>query len=174
MSASFWSPFAEDVCRFKQLPRVSRLRSLVLALSEPGLLAMLLFRLQHAAFLSCHLKTARLIHVLSRLLLSFDVGPGARLAGGIIIRHPVGIVISSSARISSGCELMQGVTIGERRSDDLVAAPFLGEDVFVGAGAVIVGGISIGAQARIGALAFVGKDVPARALAVGVPARVVT
>lgn len=83
------------------------------------------------------------------------------------IPHPVGSVISAS-RIGRNCSLIAAVTIGLRNSADF---PTLGDEVYVGAGARILGGVSVGDRARIGANAVVVKDVPAGVTAVGIPAQ---
>jgi len=91
----------------------------------------------------------------------------------VIIDHQSGIVISGHARIGDECRLRQNVTIGIRTLDDGDGAPTLGTGVDVGAGAVLLGRITIGDRAQIGANAVVLCDVPAGALAVGVPARII-
>jgi serine O-acetyltransferase len=73
--------------------------------------------------------------------------------------HPVGIVISSRAVIGANCDIRQNVTIGERSERDV---PLIGSHVMIGAGAIIVGNVSIGDHAKIGAGAVVLTDVPAR------------
>jgi serine O-acetyltransferase len=92
------------------------------------------------------------------------VGPGLALP------HPYGIVIHDRARIGSGCTVMQHVTIGS--SPEKSGVPTLGDGVFVGVGAVILGEVKIGTRARIGANSVVLSDVPDGATAVGAPARV--
>ncbi len=96
-----------------------------------------------------------------------------RVGRRVVIDHQSGIVVSGYATIGDDCRLRQNVTIGIRAVDDL-RAPVLERGVDIGAGAVILGGVSIGEGAVIGANAVVLIDVPAGALAVGVPARVIT
>lgn len=92
------------------------------------------------------------------------------LGRGVILEHQHGIVIHGCAKIGDGCIIRQGVTIGNRTLDQPLEAPTLGMNVNVGAGAKVLGGITIGDNAVIGANAVVLQDVPAGALAVGVPA----
>ncbi len=92
------------------------------------------------------------------------------LGRNVILEHQHGIVIHGCAKIGDGCIIRQGVTIGNRTLDKPLEAPTLGKNVNVGAGAKVLGGITIGDNAVIGANAVVLKDVPAGALAVGVPA----
>jgi serine O-acetyltransferase len=91
----------------------------------------------------------------------------------VIIEHQGGIVIHGASVIGDGCVIRQGCTLGIRRVSDLEAAPVLEAGVDMGAGAVILGRIRIGAGARIGANAVVLIDVPAGAVALGVPARII-
>jgi serine O-acetyltransferase len=101
--------------------------------------------------------------------LPFDVRLGRRVA----IDHQSGIVIHGHTVIGDGCRIRQNTTMGVRSLDDPYAAPVLGRGVDVGAGAVIVGRITIGDGAAVGANAVVLQDVPAGALAIGVPAKII-
>jgi len=90
----------------------------------------------------------------------------------VVIEHQGGIVIHGASVIGDGCIIRQGCTLGLRRLDDLSAAPTLEAGVQLGAGAVLLGRIRIGAGAVVGANAVVLEDVPPGALALGVPARI--
>jgi serine O-acetyltransferase len=91
------------------------------------------------------------------------------LGGGLLIPHPQGLVIHPEAELGPNCLLLQQVTIGTGPKPGL---PKLGGHVDVGAGAKILGGVTIGEHAVIGANAVVIADVPAHSIAVGVPAKV--
>jgi serine O-acetyltransferase len=93
-----------------------------------------------------------------------------RLGRGVIIEHQSGIVVNGYATLGDGCILRQGVTIGNRRLDDPTGVPVFGRDVNIGAGASVLGRITIGDGAQIGSNS---DDVPAGATAVGIPARIV-
>ncbi len=95
-----------------------------------------------------------------------------RVGQRVVIEHQGGIVIHGASVIGDGCVIRQGCTLGIRRMDERDAAPVLEADVDLGAGAVILGRIRIGRGARIGANAVVLIDVPAGAVALGVPARI--
>ena len=97
----------------------------------------------------------------------------ALIGRGVIIEHQGGIVVHGCTTIGDGCTIRQNCTFGIRDKSDLSAAPILGKGVDVGAGAVILGRVSVGDGAVVGANAVVLCDVPASALAVGVPARIV-
>ncbi len=96
----------------------------------------------------------------------------AKVGRGVVIEHQSGIVIHGNCVIGDGCIIRQGVTLGIRREDQPDQAPVLGERVSVGAGAVVLGGVTLGDDANIGANAVVLKNVPAGATAVGIPAKV--
>lgn len=98
-----------------------------------------------------------------------DIVIGAPIGGGLYIAHPVGAVVAPE-RIGRNCSIIASVTIGMRNE---WAFPNIGDNVFIGAGARVLGGITIGDDAMIGANAVVLNDVPAGATAVGIPARVV-
>jgi serine O-acetyltransferase len=100
-----------------------------------------------------------------------DIPLNAKIGGGLMIPHPSGIVVHPGAVIGVNCLLMQQATLGVR--EGVSGSPVLGGHVDVGAGAKILGPVRIGDHARIGANAVVLADVPARAVAVGVPARVI-
>ena len=97
------------------------------------------------------------------------------LEQGTIITHPVGIVINENVKLGKSCIIRQNVTIGEGRYNEQRGRnyPILGDNVSIGANAVIIGGINIGNNAYIGAGAVVVKDVPENAVVVGVPAKII-
>jgi serine O-acetyltransferase len=98
----------------------------------------------------------------------------ARIGRRVIFEHQHGVVVHGNAQIGDDCIIRQGVTLGIRRLDGLTEAPVLGRGVNVGAGAKLLGHIVVGDHAEIGANAVVLDDVPPHALAVGIPARLVT
>ena len=98
----------------------------------------------------------------------------ARIGRRVVFEHQHGIVVHGNTEIGDDCIIRQGVTLGIRRLDRLNEAPVLGRGVNVGAGAKLLGRIVVGDHAEIGANAVVLDDVPAYALAIGVPARVIT
>lgn len=88
---------------------------------------------------------------------------------GLVIDHFGGIIVSGHARLGERCRIRQGVSIGLRHVDD-VQAPTIGDDVDIGAGAKLMGPITIGDRVLIGANAVVLRDVPSDSIAIGVPA----
>jgi serine O-acetyltransferase len=97
----------------------------------------------------------------------------ATLGRRVIIEHQSAIVIHGHCVIGDDCIIRQGVTLGNRSLDRPLDAPWLGAGVNVGAGAKILGGVTIGDGAAVGANAVVLEDVPAGAMAVGIPARII-
>jgi serine acetyltransferase len=97
-----------------------------------------------------------------------------QLGRRVIFEHQHGIVVHGSTVIGDDCIIRQGVTLGLRNLERLDEAPVLGRGVNVGAGAKIIGPVSVGDGAAIGANAVVLEDVPAGGLAIGVPARLVS
>jgi serine O-acetyltransferase len=109
--------------------------------------------------------------ILTNLNLSlhgFDMPPHIEVGPRLFVPHPVGTVVTAR-RIGSGVTLVSAITIGMRNESDF---PVIGDGVYVGAGARILGNITIGDRAQIGANAVVLKDVPADHVAVGVPATI--
>jgi serine O-acetyltransferase len=97
----------------------------------------------------------------------------AKVGRRVSIDHQSGIVVHGASVIGDDCRIRHNTTLGVRTVEDLDGAPVLGARVDVGAGAVIVGRITLGEGASVGANAVVLRDVPAGALAVGVPAKIV-
>ncbi len=106
------------------------------------------------------------------ILFGITIGVSARIGQRLIIEHSGAIVVHGNASLGDDCIIRQGVTIGNRRLDAPFDAPQIGNRVNIGAGAKILGGVTIGDDAVIGANAVVIKDVPSRAIAVGVPAKI--
>lgn len=97
-----------------------------------------------------------------------EIVVGADIGGGLYIAHPIGTVIAPR-RMGRNCSIIAAVTIGMRNEWEF---PSIGDNVFIGAGARILGGISVGDGAQIGANAVVIRDIPPGVTAVGIPARV--
>src|SRR5487761_2171935 len=114
----------------------------------------------------------RLVSHLGRFLTGIEIHPGATIGRRFFIDHGMGIVIGETALIGDDVTLYHGVTLGGTSWRHGKRHPTLGDGVVVGAGAKILGPISIGAGAKIGSNAVVVKDVPAGATAAGIPARI--
>ena len=147
---------------------------LEILLCYPGLHALCLHRLSHWLWSSGVPLLPRILSQIGRLITGVEIHPGARIGQGVFIDHGMGVVIGETAVVGNRCLLYQGVTLGgtgkqcgQRRH------PSLGENVVVGAGAKVLGGISVGANTRIGAGSVLLRDVEADCTVVGVPGRVI-
>ena len=115
-------------------------------------------------------KIARSRHLFWSFITHSDIEPRADLGHRLMLPHPNGIVIHEDAVVGNDCMIMQQVTIGMIGDGEV---PTIGNGVYIGAGAKIIGKVSVGDGARIGANAVVTQDVPPGCTAVGVPARLV-
>jgi len=108
------------------------------------------------------------------IMLGISIPCYARIGGGLFIPHPINITINEEAVIGNNCNISQGVTIGQLNRGERKGCPVIGDNVFIGPGAVILGKIKIGNNAAIGANSVVTRDVPDNAVVVGVPARIIS
>jgi serine O-acetyltransferase len=144
-------------------------RAVVKTLLSDGTMAMVFYRLMQYCGNHRLAPLEMLFNKLNSMFCNCIIGRGAEFGPGFVLIHATGVVINGGVRGGSRVVLEHQVTIGAERRK----TPVLGDDVFVGAGAKVIGQVTIGSHARIGANAVVVKDVPAYATAVGVPAKVV-
>lgn len=137
----------------------------------PGLHAVMMHRLSHALWDFGLKWLARILSMLSRWLTGVEIHPAARIGRRFFIDHGMGVVIGETAEIGDDCTLYHGVTLGGTSWDKGKRHPTLGNNVVVGAGAKVLGPITVGDGARIGSNAVVVKDVPDGGTVVGVPGR---
>jgi serine O-acetyltransferase len=139
----------------------------------PGFHALLLHRLANTFWQARLRWLARFTSHFARWLTGIEIHPGATIGRRVFIDHGMGVVIGETAEIGDDCTLYHGVTLGGTTWNKGKRHPTLEKGVVVGAGAKILGPITIGENARIGSNAVVVKDVPAGATAVGTPARII-
>jgi serine O-acetyltransferase len=139
----------------------------------PGLQALLLYRLAHQLYRLRLPFIPRLISHLARFLTGIEIHPGATIGSGVFIDHGMGVVIGETAIVGNYALIYQGVTLGGTGKESGKRHPTLGENVVVGAGAKVLGNLSIGDNVRIGAGSVVLRDVPADCTVVGIPGRIV-
>jgi serine O-acetyltransferase len=140
----------------------------------PGLHAIWLNRVAHYLFLHQWVVTARLISEFSRFLTGIEIHPGAKIGRRLFIDHGTGIVIGETAEIGDDVLLYQGVTLGGTGKEKGKRHPTLLNNVVVGAGAKILGNITIGNNVKVGAGSVVLRNVADGCTVVGVPAKIVS
>ena len=163
----------EDVsCVFDRDPAARNFFEVLTA--YPGIHAVLVHRMSHGLW-GWGLKwPARVLSTVSRWVTGIEIHPGARIGRRFFIDHGMGVVIGETAEIGDDCTLYHGVTLGGTSWKKGKRHPTLLNDVVVGAGAKVLGPITLGEGARIGSNAVVMADIPDGATAVGIPARIVT
>lgn len=139
----------------------------------PGYKAQVLHSLAHALAKFGVPFLPRLISECNRFLTGIDIHPGARLGRGIVIDHGMGVVIGETAIVGDNVLIYQGVTLGGVSLKKVKRHPTIGNRVVIGAGAKILGDITVGEDSLIGANSVVIEDVPPRSTVVGIPARVI-
>ncbi|WP_434056529.1 serine O-acetyltransferase EpsC [Georgenia sunbinii] len=145
------------------------------ALGYPGVHALWVHRLSHRMWHAGPLGKlpARLLSQLVRALTGVEIHPGASLGRRMFIDHGMGVVIGETAEVGDDVVIFHGTTLGGRSMTRGKRHPTVGDRVTIGAGAKVLGPISIGDDAQIGANAVVVKDVPAGAVSVGVPGKLI-
>lgn len=141
--------------------------------SYPGFHALLLHRIAHRLWHAQFTWLARWVSHWGRFLTGIEIHPGAQIGQRVFIDHGMGVVIGETAEVGDGCTIYHGVTLGGTSLyQGTKRHPTLGQNVIVGAGAKILGGFTVGDNAKVGSNAVVIKPVPAGATAVGNPARI--
>lgn len=138
----------------------------------PGFHAMLFHRLSHRLWNAGLRWLARWISHFGRWVTGIEIHPGARIGRRFFIDHGMGVVIGETSEIGDDCTLYHGVTLGGTSWKKGKRHPTLGRGVVVGAGAKILGPITVGERAKVGSNAVVVRDVPEGATAIGIPARI--
>ena len=138
----------------------------------PGVHALLMHRVAHFLWQKRLFWLARFSSHLARFLTGIEIHPGASIGHRVFIDHGMGVVIGETAIIGDDCTLYHGVTLGGTSWNKGKRHPTLENGVVIGAGAKILGPITLGAGAKVGSNAVVVKDVPANATAIGIPARI--
>ncbi len=142
-------------------------------ISCPGLHAILFHRLNHWLWMRKWYLIARSTAHLSRFLTGVEIHPGARIGRRFFIDHGMGIVIGETADIADDCSVYHGVTLGGTTWRKGKRHPTLKQGVIIGAGAKVLGPITLGVNSRVGSNAVVVKDVPDYATVVGIPGHII-
>ncbi len=138
----------------------------------PGVHALIFHRFSHWLWKARFYWLGRFFSHIGRFFTGIEIHPGATIGHRVFIDHGMGVVIGETAVIGDDCTLYHGVTLGGTSWNKGKRHPTLEQGVVIGAGAKVLGPITIGKNAKIGSNAVVVKDVPENATAVGIPARI--
>ncbi|TRW89777.1 serine O-acetyltransferase [Candidatus Methylobacter oryzae] len=162
----------EDICCVLERDPAAR-NCLEVFLAYPGVHAVLFYRINHRLWQKGWKMAARWLAFLARWLTHVDIHPGAKIGRRFFIDHGAGVVIGETAEVGDEVTLYHGVTFGGTSWNKEKRHPTLGNGVMVGAGAKILGPITLGNQVRVGANSVVVKNVAAYCTVVGIPGRVI-
>lgn len=143
-------------------------------LTLTGMMASIILRAQQCLYRAGHVRLAWMLRTVGIVLVGSDFVPGMTIGTGLVLVHPVGLVMGNGIRIGNNVMLSQGVTVGSAEADLAgvdEALPTICDGATILANATIVGAVRVGEGARVGANSLVVKDVPDYAIVVGVPAR---
>lgn len=166
----------EDIAAVRERDPAAR-TNLEVFLTSPGVHALFWHRVAHWLWRWEWFLLARVVSHFSRTITGIEIHPGAEIGRRVVMDHGMGIVIGETAVIGDDCLIYHAVTLGGKspsRREETVGRrhPVLGNRVTVGTGAAILGPVTIGDDAVVGAKSVVLDNVPANALAVGIPAKV--
>jgi len=161
-----------DIAIIKERDPAAR-GNLEIFLCYPGFQAIFLHRFTHKLWNLKLPLIPRLLSQINRSITGIEIHPGAKIGKKVFIDHGMGVVIGETAEIGDNCLLYQGVTLGGTGKSHGKRHPTLKENVVVGAGAKVLGSITVGANTRIGAGSVVVRSVQGNSTVVGIPGRVV-
>lgn len=161
-----------DLQRIKREDPAAR-STLEIILCYPGLQAVWAHRFSHWLWQHNAKLPARFLAELMRKWTGVEIHPGAVLGSGVFIDHATGVVIGETAEVGDNVTIYHGVTLGGTSLDRIKRHPTIGDNVTIGAGAKVLGAITVGAGSQIGANSVVVKPVPPGAVVVGVPGQIV-
>jgi len=170
--ASFFKELKEDINSvFDRDPAARNFFEIIT--TYPGIHALIFHRFSHALYKRNFKWLARVLANIVRWYTGIEIHPGAVIGRRFFIDHGTGIVIGETAEIGDDVTMYHGVTLGGTSWQKGKRHPTLGNNVVIGAGAKVLGPITVAAGGRVGSNAVVTKDVPAGATVVGVPGRVI-
>ena len=162
----------QDIASVRQRDPAAHSR-LEIILCYPGLHAIWGYRLGHWLWTHRLKLAARAVSALVCVFTGVDIHPAAVIGPGLFIDHATGVVIGETAEVGADVTIYQGVTLGGTSLEAVKRHPTVGDRVTIGAGAKLLGAITIGHDSRIGANAVVVHDVPPNSIVVGVPGQVI-
>ena len=169
----FFKNLYEDARNIKQKDPACRNIFEVILLYQ-GFHSILFHRLAHFLYKNKLFFFARLISQISRHLTGIEIHPGAKIGNRLFIDHGMGVVIGETATIGNDCIIYHNVTLGGTGKSKYKRHPSIGNNVMIGCGAKILGGISIGSNVKVGANSVVLNDIPDNVTVVGMPGRIIT
>ncbi|PWR70911.1 serine O-acetyltransferase [Methanospirillum lacunae] len=161
----------EDISSILQKDPAARSRIEIL-FCYPGLHALTIHRVAHRLWLREHRLAARFLSHISRFFTGIEIHPGATIGRRVVIDHGMGVVIGETAEVGDEVLLYMGVVLGGTTLTKVKRHPTLGKGVVIGSGAAVLGPVTLGDYAKVGAGAVVVRDVPPGATVVGVPGRI--
>jgi len=161
-----------DIAIIKERDPAAR-GNLEIFLCYPGFQAIFIHRFTHKLWKLKLPLIPRVLSQINRTITGIEIHPGAKIGKKVFIDHGMGVVIGETAEIGDNCLLYQGVTLGGTGKNHGKRHPTLKDNVVVGAGAKVLGSITVGANTRIGAGSVVVRSVQGNSTVVGVPGRVV-
>jgi serine O-acetyltransferase len=171
-TANYFAMVRQDVKAALERDPAAR-SPLEILLLYPGLHALWFHRISHWFWLHRARLLARWLSQLARWVTGIEIHPGASIGRGLFIDHGMGVVIGETAVVGSDVTLYHGVTLGGTSLSKGKRHPTIGDRVTIGAGAKVLGNITIGSDSRIGANAVVVKSVPDNSVVIGVPGQIV-
>jgi len=168
-----WKTIRRDIAAVFERDPAAR-STLEILFCYPGLHAVWGHRLAHWLWTRRLKLLARWVSQLARGLTGIEIHPGASIGPGFFIDHGMGVVIGETSEIGADVTMYHGVTLGGTSLSKGKRHPTIGNRVVIGAGAKVLGAISVGDDSRIGANAVVVKSVPANSVVVGVPGQIVS
>lgn len=172
LKTTLWGQWREDIASVFERDPAARTTLEVLT-TYPGVHALMFHRISHRLWQRGWRYSARFLSFGARLLSNVDIHPGATIGARFFIDHGAGVVIGETAVIGNDVTLYHGVTLGGTSWKKGKRHPTLGNGVMVGAGAKILGNITLGDHSRVGANSVVVEDVPPACTVVGIPGKVV-
>jgi serine O-acetyltransferase len=170
--ATLWEQWREDLaCVFDRDPAARSLFEVLLI--YPGVHAVMAHRISHKLWKRNHKFAARFLAFLTRLFTNVDIHPGATIGRRLFIDHGACVVIGETAEVGDDVTMYHGTTLGGTSWHKTKRHPTVGNGVLIGAGAKILGPITVGDKVRVGANSIVVKDVPPCCTVVGIPGKIV-
>ena len=168
----FFSRLRKDIAAAKRNDPAAR-NSFEIWLTYQGVHALSAHRFAHFLHKIKLKLLARIVSQISRFFTGIEIHPAAKIAAGVFIDHGMGVVIGETAEVEEGVVIYQGVTLGGTGKESGKRHPTIKKNTVIAAGAKVLGGFTVGENAKIGAGAVVLEPVPDGATVVGIPAKVV-